>query len=183
MDRAVRRSTMPRAVLALVLVLVLAGCGAGTKTPGPRTLDWDQAGDVTSEALEPHTASPGLPALDRDGAGDVAWEALEPNTTSHDRANWAVVAVRQVSGREVAEEFEGWTFGLCRGPAPPPNGDISSTGRYWFVEMKPLPATPGRPPLSPTDVPSVPEPFMPRALLLIDDSGQVIARMLACVVY
>ena len=148
-----------RAVLAISLILVLAACGGGTDTPG-------------------------LPALDRDRASDIAWEALEPNTASHNRANWAVVEVQRVSGRSVTEEFEGWTFhGACGGPAPPPNGEIEPSETYWYVKMKPQPATPSGPSMSPTAPPLVPEPFMAWALLLIDDSGQVIARALACVIY
>lgn len=162
MTTMVRQSTslVRRVVLpAIALVLVLAGCGGRTDTTGP-------------------------PALDRDRAIEVAWEALEPNTASHDRANWAVVEVRTASGRSVVEEFEGWTFyGACGGPAPPPNGEIEPTETYWLVEMKPQPATPSGPTVSPTAPPLVPEPFMARALFLIDDSGQVIARALACIVY
>ena len=146
-----------RAVLpALILICVLAACGGG----------------------------PDAPALDRDRAGEIAWDALEPNTASHNRANWAVVEVQRVSGRSVAEEFEGWTFhGACGGPAPPPNGEIEPAETYWYVKMKPQPATPSGPSMSPTAPPLVPEPFMAWALLLIDDSGQVIARALACVIY
>lgn len=144
------------AVLALALILVLTACRGGTS----------------------------MPALDPDRASDIAWEALEPNTASHNRANWAVVEVRTASGRSVAEEFEGRVFyGYCGGPAPPPNGEIEPAETYWLVEMKPQPATPSGAPKSPTAPPLVPEPFMARALFLIDDSGQVIARMLACVVY
>lgn len=145
--------------MAITLILALAACGAGTDTPGP-------------------------PALDRERASDIAWEALEPNTRSHDRGNWAAVEARQTSGRSVAEEFEGWVFyGSCRGPEPPPNGRIEPAETYWYVKMKPQPATPNRPTISPTAPPSVPEPFIAWALFLIDDSGQVIARVLACIVY
>jgi hypothetical protein len=144
---------------AMILVLVLAACGDGTGVPG-------------------------LPVLDRDKASDIAWEALEPNTASHDRANWAVVEKRRASGRSVAEEFEGWGFdGSCWGPAPPPNGEIEPAETYWYVKMQPQPATPNRPTISPTAPPSVPEPFMAWAIFLIDDNGQVIARVLACVIY
>jgi hypothetical protein len=84
----------------------------------------------------------------------------------------------------VAKEFEGWVcYGYCGGPAPPPNGEIEPSGRYWYVEMKPQPATPSGPSMSPTAPPLVPEPFMFQALFLIDDGGQVIARALVCVVY
>ena len=143
-------------VLGAVALLILAGCAAGTETP----------------------------ALDRDRASDIAWEALEPNTMSHDRANWAVVEAHTASGQSVAEEFEGWTFyGACGGPAPPPNGEIEPSETYWYVEMRPQPATPSGPSMSPTAPPLVPEPFMFRALFLIDGSGQVISRVLTCVVY
>jgi hypothetical protein len=153
-----------RWALGAVVLLILAACGAGTETPS--------------------LPEPGPPAIDRERATGAAWEALEPNTASHDRANWAVVEVRTVSGREVADEFEGWTYhGACGGPAPPPNGEIEPAETYWYVEMKPQPATPSGPSMSPTAPPLVPEPFMFRALFLIDESGQVIARMLACVVY
>jgi hypothetical protein len=154
----------PGTVLALALMLMLAACGAGTETTA--------------------TPEPGPPALHRDQAVELAWQALEPNTASHDRANWAVVEARAVSGRSVAKEFEGWVFyGYCGGPAPPPNGEIEPSERYWYVEMKPQPATPSGPSMSPTAPPLVPEPFMVQALFLIDESGQVIARVLVCVVY
>ena len=74
-------------------------------------------------------------------------------------------------------------YGACGGPAPPPNGRIEPSDAYWYVELRPQPATPSGPSMSPTAPPLVPEPFMYRALFLIDEGGQVVARMLACVVY
>ena len=156
------RANLP-AVLVVVL-LSLAACAA--------------------ESEPSATPEPGPPGLDRDSASNIAWEALEPNTRSHDRANWAVIEVRRVSGQSVAAEFEGEIiYGYCGGPEPPLNGEIEPSETYWFVEMRPQPATPSGPSISPTAPPLVPEPFLHRALLLIDDGGQVIARMLACVVY
>ena len=141
---------------AVTLILVLAACGAG----------------------------PGTADLDQDRASEIAWQALEPNTASHNRANWTLVEARRTSGRSVAEEFEGWAYhGACGGPEPPPSGEIEPAETYWYVELRPRPVTPSGPLMSPTAPPLVPEPFMYRALFLIDESGQVIARMLACVVY
>ena len=149
---------------SMTLILLVAACGAG---PDPSA-----------------TPEPGPPDLDPDSAGNIAWGALEPNTRSHDRANWTVVEVQTVSGRSVAEEFEGWAYhGACGGPEPPPNREIDPSRSYWYVEFRPAPATPRGPSMSPTAPPLVPEPFMHRALFLIDDGGEVIARMLACVVY
>jgi hypothetical protein len=157
---------MKRSLLlcAALVALLLAACGAA---PEPSA-----------------TPEPGPPGLDPDSASSIAWGALEPNTRSHDRANWTLVEIQTVSGRSVAEEFEGWTYhGACGGPEPPPNGKIDPEQTYWFVEYRPAPATPSGPSMSPTAPPLVPEPFMHRALFLIDGSGQVMARMLACIVY
>jgi hypothetical protein len=152
------------AVLGLAALLLLAGCGSGTEPTA--------------------TPEPGPPRLDRPQAVDLAWAALEPNTSSHNRANWEVLEVRQVPGASVAAEFEGWSFsGACRGPAPPPNGAIDPSETYWYVKMQPQPATPSGPSMSPTAPPLVPEPFMTWAVFLLDDYEQVIARVLACVVY
>ena len=154
--RRLRCSFLRAGLLAVILICVLAACGTG----------------------------PGTADLDQDRAGEIAWQALEPNTASHNRANWAVVEALRTSGRSVAEEFEGWVFyGYCGGPEPPPNGEIAPSETYWYVEMRPQPSTPSGSPKSPTAPPLVPEPFMYRALFLIDESGQVVARMLACVVY
>ena len=139
-----------------LVALLLAACGGGTSTP----------------------------SLNRDRASEIAWQALEPNTASHSRANWTVMEVQTVSGQNVAEEFEGWVYhAACGGPAPPPNSEIEPSQTYWFVELRPRPATPSGPSMSPTAPPLVPEPFIQRALILLDESGQVEARMLACVVY
>jgi hypothetical protein len=65
-----------------------------------------------------------------------------------------------------------------------PNGEIQAGDDYWVVEMSPLPATPlPVPTLSPTAPPFVPEPFLRRALFLLDVDGRVVARKLYCVVY
>lgn len=152
------------ALPAIALMLALAGCGSRT---GPTA-----------------TPEPGPPRLSPSEAVDLAWQALEPNSASHNRANWVVLEVRQVSGRSVAEEFEAWTFlGACGGPPPAPNGRIEPSKTYWHVAMAPLPATPSGPPLDPKGPPPVPEPSIYRAVFLIDEYGQVIARVLACVAY
>lgn len=115
---------------------------------------------------------------------DVAWKDLEPHTSSHDRANWEVVDVRQVKGREVAETFER-EQPRCIWPTPLPNETISPSATYWYVELKPRPATPlpGEK-ISPTAPPRIPEPFVYDAFFLINPAdGQVVARMLHCVIY
>ena len=117
---------------------------------------------------------------------DAVWEALEPNTSSHNRANWEVAEVRQVVGREVAEQFEGKPAPGCPGPTPPTNGAISPSSAYWYVHIKRLPATPlpQKGTISPTAPPAVPEPFMYQALFLLNvTDGQVVARKLYCVIY
>jgi hypothetical protein len=84
----------------------------------------------------------------------------------------------------VAEEFEGRvSYKYCGGPEPPPNGEIDPSQTYWYVEMRPQPATPSGQSMSPTAPPLVPEPFLRQALFLIDENGEVVARVLACVVY
>ena len=156
-----------RANLLAVLVAALLNLAACASIPEP-----------------PATTELGPPGLNRDSASNIAWEALEPNTRSHDRANWTVVGVRRVSGQSVAEEFEAEViYGYCGGPEPPLNGEIEPSETYWYVEMRPQPATPRGQSMSPTAPPLVPEPFVQRALFLIDERGEVIARMLACVVY
>lgn len=162
MSAWMRTSVAPaKAGVLLVLIVLLAACGVAT-----------------------HTPEPDPPALDRSQAIDLAWAALEPNTASHVRANWAVVEARRALGQSVAGEFEGWAFyANCGGPEPPPNGEIEPADTYWYVEMEPQPATPSGPSMSPTAPPLVPEPFMVRAAFLIDDGGQVIARVLVCIAY
>jgi hypothetical protein len=126
-------------------------------------------------------------SLDEQKALDAAWQALEPNTSSQNRAHWDVVEVRQVAGREITESFQGDPASGCWiGPTPPPNGEIRASESYWYVHMKPRPATPApnRSDPSPTAPPAIPEPFVRQALLLIDiRDGQVVARKLFCVIY
>lgn len=118
---------------------------------------------------------------------DAVWSSLEPNTSSRDRANWEAVEVRPVTGREVVEQFEGDPAPGCwKGPTPTPNETIRPSGAYWFVTMKPRPATPvpQERTISPTEPPAVPEPFMHQALFLVDSTtGRVVARKLFCVIY
>jgi hypothetical protein len=126
----------------------------------------------------------GSGALTAEQATDRAWEALDPHTSSHDRLNWQVVDVRQVQGREVAETFER-EQPRCIYPTPQPNEAVRPGSTYWYVEMKPNPATPlPTATLSPTAPPFIPEPFVRDAFFLIDPSdGHVVARMLFCVIY
>ena len=117
---------------------------------------------------------------------DAAWQALEPYTSSHDQANWQTVAVRLVEGQEVASQFEGQPAPGCIGPTPPSNKQISTSSTYWYVVLRPAPATPlpkpGTP--SPTAPPLIPEPFVSQALFLLDTTeGTVVARKLSCVIY
>jgi hypothetical protein len=93
--------------------------------------------------------------------------------------------VEHVQGRDVADQFAGEPAPGCwKGPAPVPNGEIQPAASYWNVEMSPLPATPlAGPTLSPTAPPTIPEPFLRRALFLLDADGSVVARKLYCVVY
>jgi len=136
-----------------------------------------QAPDAASDQPEP---------LGEQQALDAAWAALEPNTSSHSIANWQVIEVRQVAGREVAEQFADTTFYGCPGPKPPANEAIEPTSDYWYVDMEPRPATsvPRNRTVSPTEPPAIPEPFTRQALFLIDVAdGRVVARKLFCVVY
>jgi len=124
--------------------------------------------------------------LTKQQALDAAWKALEPNTTSHDQANWQATTVELVDSQEVAGQFEGEAAPGCLGPTPPPNRQISTSGRYWYVVLQPTSATPvphpGTP--SPTAPPVIPEPFTRQAQFLLDATeGTVVARKLSCVIY
>lgn len=140
----------------------------------------------------------------------LVWQALEPNTTSHNRVNWEVIESRSVAGREVSDLFKK-EFGYCPGPAPATNQAINPDASYWYVLMRPLPATPipikplpvtrrlssappryqnqlnplpAQPEYSPTASPNIPEPFYKQAHFLVDPTtNQVVARILACVIY
>ena len=125
--------------------------------------------------------------LSRDQAADAAWEAFEANTSSRDRGNWEVVEVREVAGREVAEEFEGKVAPGCYvGPTPPANTKITPSGQYWYVHMKARPATPlpSKGTVPPTAPPRIPEASVREGQFLLDrTSGQVVARRIHCVIY
>jgi hypothetical protein len=123
-------------------------------------------------------------SLDEEQAADLAWEALAPHTSSKDRDQWQTIEVRRVEGREVADEFEGRAAPGCFGPEVPDNEPIRAGSSYWYVQFKPLPATPlARPTLSPTAPPFIPEPFVREAHFLLDDEGRIVARSLQCVIY
>jgi hypothetical protein len=154
-------------ILFIILLVLLTGCQPGT------------------------SATPALPApnsLSEEQVLEIAWSALEPNTHSHNQAAWVTVELRTVTGREVSHLFEGepGSGGCALGPKPPGNARIDPDASYWYVQMVPRIATPlpspeGFPPTAP---PSVPEPFMYQAHLLVDPgTGQVIARMYYCVIY
>jgi len=139
----------------------------------------------------PPTAESNTPAvainLGETAATDRAWAALANNTSSQDRANWEVVEARVVQGAEIAELFEGDArLGCWFGPEPPANRVVEPAGSYWYVQMRPAPATPLPPwgTTSPTAPPRVPEPFLKDAQFLIDPAGgMIVARRLVCVVY
>jgi hypothetical protein len=157
-----------RGVLLAAALLLLGGCAAAA--PATQEVDISEETDIFSE----------------EEVRALAWQALEPNTSSHDLANWDVLEVRQVTGQEVAGEFEGDPAYGCPGPTPVPNAAIAASPTYWYVQFQKRPATPpaGATPLSPTAPPNVPEPFLYQARFLLDpDSGQVVARMLLCVIY
>ncbi len=114
------------------------------------------------------------------------WQALEPNTSSHNQANWEVVESRAVSGREVSERFAGKPDpGCVPGPTLPPNRPVSPNAAYWYVHMRPRPATPlPGPRLSPTAPPNIPEATVVQAEFLVDPhTGDIVARKLGCVIY
>ena len=117
---------------------------------------------------------------------DLAWQSLEPNTSSHNQANWEFIEVKQVIGREVAEQFEGEPAPGCwQGPPAVPNEKVNPSGTYWYVHLKPRQVTPlPEPTISPTAPPNVPEPFMHQAFFLLDAAdGRVVARKISCVIY
>jgi hypothetical protein len=120
-------------------------------------------------------------------AVDRAWQALEPNTSSEDRTKWRVVAAHEVTGSQVAAEFEGEAaLGCWKGPTPAPNQPIRESGSYWYVHLAPHAVTrnPKYTPISPTAPPPIPEPFLREARFLIDaQDGRVVARKLFCVIY
>ena len=151
------------------IALTLCACVGGTPDATPGNGEGAAAG-----------------ALSREQARDFAWQALEPNTSSHDPANWEVIDLRPVEGREIAEEFQGRLAYGCPGPTPSPNASLAATKVYWLVQFQKRPATPpaGATPLSPTAPPNVPEPFIYQAFFLLEpDTGRVVARRLFCVIY
>ncbi|MFN8454165.1 MAG: hypothetical protein U0401_05735 [Anaerolineae bacterium] len=114
------------------------------------------------------------------------WQALEPNTSSHQQANWEVVESRAVSGGEVSERFAGKPDpGCVPGPTPSPNQSISPTATYWYVHMRPRPATPLPDKFySPTAPPNIPEATVRQAEFLVDpNTGKIVARKFQCVIY
>ena len=123
------------------------------------------------------------------GMADAAWIALEPNTSSHDRGAWDVVESRSVRGAEIRELFAGEPVpGECvSGPKPPENSEIEPESSYWYVVLEPHPATPVPIPsevYSPTAPPNIPEPFLRAAHFLFEqETGQVVARKVYCVIY
>jgi hypothetical protein len=127
------------------------------------------------------------PVLSESQVLPIVWEALEPNTSSHDRLNWLVADIYTSKGIDVIERFRGEpTTGCWYGPKPPENGDIRTDKLYWYVFMKPVPATPlpSKETPSPTGPPNVPEPFLKEAYFLVDPVfGNVVARKLICVIY
>lgn len=157
-----------RVVLLVAAMLLLGACATATQM-SPQL-------DISDR----------VDALSEDEVRALAWQALEPNTSSHDLANWDVLEVRRVTGQEVAGQFEGRPAYGCPGPTPVPNAAIAASETYWYLQFQKRPATPpaGATPLSPTAPPNVPEPFLYQARFLLDlDSGQVVARMLLCVIY
>jgi len=128
-------------------------------------------------------------SLDDQQAIDVAWQALEPNTSSHNFSAWETVEVRSVASREAQDIFDGAPVpgGCVSGPTPPDNATISPDTTYWYVQLRPRRATPLPQPteqFSPTAPPSIPEPFLYEAHMLINSTtGQITARKLYCVIY
>jgi len=127
------------------------------------------------------------PPLNQEQVIETAWQALEPNTHSHNQSSWEVTVVQLVSGQEVQDQFGGEPAPGCLGPTPQENKRIDPGGSYWYVEMRPIYATPQPEPegqYSPTAPPIIPEPFIQKAQFLIDAvTGEVTARQLFCVIY
>ena len=141
---------------------------------------------LTACSVRPATQTP---ALSEQQVISIVWAALEPNTSSHNQANWEVISVQSVIGQEVQDVFEGEPVpGSCApGPTPPDNAIITPNGSYWYVQMKPRPATPQAWPteqFSPTAPPRVPEPSVFEAHFLVDgNTGEIVGRKLYCVIY
>jgi hypothetical protein len=116
---------------------------------------------------------------------DLAWQALEPNTSSHDRAAWEVIEIRKVIGRDITMQFTNVNFyGCLEGPTISTNNGIDPSIIYWFVHMEPRRATPlpQQQTVPYTQIPFIPEPFIYKALFLIDSTnGKVVARNFFCV--
>ena len=94
---------------------------------------------------------------------------------------------RLAKGNNVVKRFEGDPAPGCwTGPKPAENKSINPIQEYWFVNIKPKPATPipffDTP--SPTAPPLIPEPFLRDSYFLADkESGEIVARKLICVIY
>jgi hypothetical protein len=75
--------------------------------------------------------------------------------------------------------------GCVPGPALPSNQQISLDATYWYVQMRPRPATPlPGPRLSPTAPPNIPEATVRQADFLVDPAtGEIVARLFNCVIY
>ena len=119
-------------------------------------------------------------------AENIAWETLQPYTSSQMRTNWAIRDTQIVKGDALPDAFQKERIDTCFqfSNEPPPPENIRPSVKYWLVEFAPLPATAQGTPLSPTDPPHIPEPFLRQALILIDaTTGQVDAVRLSCVIY
>lgn len=161
--------------LLVTIILLLSACATATPVADPGI----------SLPLRVGTAN-AASTLSQEQVRELAWQALDPNTSSHDPANWDVIDLRQVEGREIAKEFEGQPATGCPGPTPLPNAPVDAIESYWLVQFQKRPVSPptDATPLSVTAPPNVPEPFMYQAFFLIDPgSGQVVARRLICVIY
>lgn len=129
--------------------------------------------------------SPATSSITEPQAIDIAWQTLEPYTNSHQRGYWQAAEVQTVTGKDLPVVFQKPRDEYCFGSRKPAGEEISSAGRYWFIEMRPIPATAiPETPLSPTAPPRKPEPFIPQAFFLIDrTSGSVAGFRIQCVVY